>query len=79
MLLRPCGEVAGHAIVRSGIDAVGGEVDFKHIVGAEAEKFGCGSAGLNLAVNDDDAVVALTDADFIFGTNHAERFNAAYF
>ena len=76
----PCIEVARHAIVRGGVDAVGRQVHFEHIVVVHAEIFGGGGAGGGSALGQyDDAVVARAGAYLIFGTDHAERFHAADF
>ncbi len=75
----PGREVAGHAVVRGGIDAVGGEVHFKEPVGTESVIF-CGwCSGLHIVGDYDDAVVRRSDTDLVFGTDHAERFHAADF
>ena len=75
-----CREVAGHAVVAGGIDAVGGEVHLHHPVALELEILGRGGAGrgsLSLG-DDDDAVVGGAGADLVLGADHAERLHAAY-
>ncbi len=66
-------KVACHAVVRGGVDAVGGQVDLHHPVALKVVEFSCGGAGRRGAFfgNHDDAVVALADSDFILGAYHA--------
>ena len=77
MASEPGREVAGDAVVRCCVDAVGGQIDLEHIVVLELVVFGGGGAGSNLVGDDDDAVVRGADADLILGANHAERLDAA--
>ena len=74
-------EVARHAEMRGGVDAVGGQVYLHHVVARKVIVFGCGGAGRRRLVggNHDDAVVGAAHADFIFGAYHAERLHAADF
>ena len=77
--LHPCCKVARHAIVGGGVDAVGSEVYFKHIVVLDAVVvFGFGARHCALRQHD-DAVVGGADAYLVFGANHAERFYTANF
>ena len=77
-LLEVGGQVAGHAVVRRCIDAVRRDVDLQHVVRLDLIVFRRGQAHGRVSGQDDDAVVARTDADLIFGADHAERLLAAY-
>ena len=77
-LLEVGGQVAGHAVVRRCIDAVRRDVDLQHVVRLDLIVFRRGQAHGRVSGQDNDAVVARTDADLIFGADHAERLLAAY-
>ena len=79
MHCKPGAKVAGHTVVRGGIDAVGSQVYFEHIVVAHSEIFGGRCTRSHFFVDDDDAVVRRSHADFILGAYHAHGFYAAYF
>ena len=72
-------EVAGNAVVRAGISAVGRYVYFNHPVAFNTVILGSGRAYLGFLRQDDDAVVGSADTDFVFRANHAEAFNATQF
>ena len=77
VLLKPAGKVASHAIVGSGINAVGGEVHLEDIILGNIIQFGSGSARFRVAFEDDDAIVGVAYTDFVFGANHSKRFHTA--
>ena len=81
MAVEICGQVARHAEVRGGVDAVGGQVNLHYVVARKVVVFGCGGAGCRSLVcgNHDDAVVGAAHADFILGAYHAQRLHAADF
>ena len=70
-------KVAGNAVVRAGISAVGRYVYFNHPVALDTVIFGSGRAYLGLLRQNDDAVVGSADTDFVFRANHTEAFYAA--
>ena len=72
-------QVAGYAIVRSSVDAVGGNIDFENVVALDIIILFGGSTGFDRLGQHDDTVVRGTDTDFVLGTNHAERLHAANF
>ena len=76
---QPCRQIARHAVMRGGIDAVGGNIDFEYIIAFEVVVFFGGGARAGGVGQDDDAVVRGADAYFVFGANHAETLGAAYF
>ncbi len=79
MAVKPCGNVAGHTIVRGCVDTVGREVYLQHVVALEPIVFGGRSAWSNLVSEHDDAVVRSSYANFILSANHTKRLHSADF
>ena len=75
-----CGaEIAGNAQVIGSIRAVGCEAYFVYDIGAEAKIFGSRHTYRGIVGQYEDAVVAMTQPQFIFSTNHTIGFFAADF
>ena len=72
-------EVAGHAIVRAGIGAVGRDIYFDEVVALKLEIFRGRHTYGRFFGKYHNAIVALTNTDFVFGTNHAETLHTAQF
>ena len=79
VLLEPRSQVASHAVVRSAIYAVRGEVHLYHIIVFDAIVVARRSAHLHIVGQHYYAGVACAYAYLIFGANHATRFHSAYF
>ena len=77
--IEPCGKVACHAIVRSGIDAVGSEIHLQHIVVGHVVVFAGRRTGLHIERQLNDSGVRSAHANLVLGANHTERLHAAYF
>ena len=73
-----CLEVASHAIMARRVHAVGRELDFETPVAFDVEIFGGRSAGPYFFGNHDDALVARSETEFVFGAYHAHRLDSAY-
>ena len=72
-------EVAGHAIVRAGIGAVGRDIYFDEVVALKLEIFRGRHTYGRFFGEYHNAIVALTNTDFVFGTNHTEALHTAQF
>ena len=72
-------EVAGHTVVRAGIGTVGGNIYLDDVVALQIIIGGGGHTHGRFGGEHDDAVVAGTYADFVFGAYHAVAFYAAQF
>lgn len=79
VLHEPGVQVARHAVVRAGIRAVGRDVHLQHVVALHVVVILGKRARLHVIGQHDNALVAGSDADFVFGTNHAVRFHAPEF
>ena len=66
-----CHQVAGHANMRSGIGAVGGQTDFQDGIAYNFKELRCGLAHFCFSRQNHDSVMGISQANFIFGTNHA--------
>ena len=66
-------QVAGHPHMAHGVHAVGGESNFKSGVALQAQVFAQRLADHRIRVKDQNAVVGLAQAKFIFGADHALR------
>ena len=77
VLAEPCIEVASHAPVRKGIGAVGRDVDLDDVVALNVVVLGCRRSHHSVVGQHDDSVVAVSNANLVLGTNHAQALVAA--
>ena len=72
-------QVAGHPPMPHGIVAVGRQANFNDVVSFQADELRQGLSHLCSVIKHEDAVVACPKAQFVFGTNHAQRHLASDF
>ena len=76
---QPGPQVARHPPMPHGIVAVGRQSNFDDVVSFQANEFSQGLSHLCCVIEHEDAVMARPEAQFVFGTNHAQRHLASDF